>query len=63
MVNAFHGASNLDITATDTPDLSSVSNLSYMFAGASSLVGNASFAAWDTSRNQHTQHIFWSRAI
>ncbi len=63
MVNAFHGASNLDITATDTPDLSSVSNLSYMFAGASSLVGNASFAAWDTSHATNIRNIFFGAAL
>ena len=49
MENAFKGASNLDVTATDTPNLSLASTTASMFSGASSLVGNASFNNWDTS--------------
>lgn len=49
MERAFFGCSNMDVTATDAPDLSSVTNMSYMFDGASSLVGNASFESWNVS--------------
>lgn len=45
---AFYGASNLDVTATDTPDLSGVTDMNGMFLFATSLVGNASFGNWDT---------------
>ena len=49
MANAFYGCSNMDVTATDAPDLSSVTSVFYMFAVASSLVGNASFNSWNVS--------------
>ena len=47
MENAFEGCSNLQITATDFPDLSNVTSLSQMFNGATSL--NQSLATWDVS--------------
>ena len=46
---AFWGCSNMDVTATDVPDLSSVADMFRMFQNASSLVGNASFENWDVS--------------
>ncbi|MEM6685447.1 MAG: BspA family leucine-rich repeat surface protein, partial [Bacteroidota bacterium] len=49
MASAFRGCENLDVTATDTPDLSNTNNMTSMFFGCSSLVGNASFNAWDVS--------------
>jgi len=49
MERAFYGCSNMDVTATDAPDLSSVTNMNNMFNGASSLVGNSSFNNWDVS--------------
>jgi uncharacterized repeat protein (TIGR01451 family) len=45
MEAAFAGASNLTINATDTPNLSSVTNMSSMFARASSF--NDSINNWD----------------
>lgn len=45
----FSECPNLDITATDTPNLSQINNLSQMFSGCSSLIGNASFSNWNTS--------------
>lgn len=47
MNQAFSGASNLKITATDVPDLSEVTDLSYMFFNASSV--NSDFIDWDVS--------------
>ncbi|WKZ24684.1 MAG: BspA family leucine-rich repeat surface protein [Patescibacteria group bacterium] len=49
MQSAFHGAANMDITATDIPDLSNVTNMEQMIRGCNSLVGNSSFSRWDTS--------------
>jgi len=47
MERAFNGASNLNIHATDAPDLSEVQNMSQMFNLASSI--NADLNHWDTS--------------
>ena len=44
MTDAFSGCDNLDIKATDKPDLSQVNRLNYTFAGCTSLVGNISMA-------------------
>ncbi len=49
MADAFARCSNLDIVATDVPNLSVVEDMGYMFRGCSNLVGNDSFSAWDTS--------------
>ncbi|SDQ81457.1 Por secretion system C-terminal sorting domain-containing protein [Chryseobacterium soldanellicola] len=48
MTSAFFYCSELDVTATDVPNLTNVSDCSQMFRDCSSLVGNASFNAWDT---------------
>ncbi|MCP4414493.1 MAG: BspA family leucine-rich repeat surface protein, partial [Gammaproteobacteria bacterium] len=45
---AFFGCSNLEINATDAPDLSNVTTLARMFAFATSL-SNEDFSNWDTS--------------
>ncbi|MBV8327217.1 BspA family leucine-rich repeat surface protein [Chryseobacterium sp.] len=46
---AFAGCPNLNVTATDAPNLSQVNNLSQMFFNCSSLIGNTSFSNWNTS--------------
>ena len=45
---AFEGAGNLVIKATDAPDLTNVTDLSEMFKGATSI--NADLSDWDTSK-------------
>ncbi|MCP5059627.1 MAG: BspA family leucine-rich repeat surface protein, partial [bacterium] len=45
--DAFEGADNLVINASDAPDLSGVTNLSQMFKGATSI--NQDISGWDTS--------------
>ncbi len=47
MHEAFKGASNMVYNATDAPDLSRVTDASYMFYGASSFNGDLS--SWDVS--------------
>ncbi|MGM0580778.1 MAG: BspA family leucine-rich repeat surface protein [Bacteroidota bacterium] len=45
--SAFMGCNNLIYNATDTPDLSNVTDMSYMFSDASSL--DANLGSWDIS--------------
>jgi surface protein len=47
--SAFLGCSNMELTATDSPDLSAVTTMYYMFRQCSSMVGNASMNDWNTS--------------
>ncbi|NJB69948.1 surface protein [Saonia flava] len=49
MEQAFAGCSNLDVLATDIPDLSNVYRINSMFRHCSSLVLNPSIGDWDTS--------------
>lgn len=49
MVEAFNGCKILDITATDIPNLSNVSDMSSMFRGCISLIGNPTINDWDIS--------------
>ncbi|RXM57233.1 BspA family leucine-rich repeat surface protein, partial [Chryseobacterium sp. CH1] len=46
--SGFANCPSLNVTATDTPDLTQISNLSQMFLNCSSLVGNNSFSYWNT---------------
>ncbi|MGW9687299.1 BspA family leucine-rich repeat surface protein [Flagellimonas sp. 2504JD1-5] len=48
MENAFNGCTNIDVVATDTPNLSNVTSVAGMFYLCSSLVGNAQFNNWNT---------------
>ena len=48
MAESFRGASKMAYNATDTPDLSKVTNMSSMFGGATSFNGNIS--SWDVSK-------------
>ncbi len=47
MGNAFYGCSNLEINATDTPDLSNVTTMSHLFREATSF--NQDISTWDVS--------------
>ena len=47
MESAFNGASNLQITATDSPDLSNVTNMTAMFANATAF--NSDISSWNVS--------------
>ncbi|MDC6363319.1 MULTISPECIES: BspA family leucine-rich repeat surface protein [Flavobacteriaceae] len=49
MADAFARCANLNIAATDIPDLSIVEDMTYMFRGCTNLVGNSSFSQWDVS--------------
>lgn len=55
---AFVLCSKLDVTATDAPDLSLVTNMAEMFYVCSALVGNSSFNTWDTSSVTIMNNLF-----
>ena len=55
---AFKNCSNLDITATDTPDLRKTKSLKAMFYGASKLKGNIYFNDWDVSKVESMDNMF-----
>ena len=54
----FMGCSHLDVTATDTPDLSNVTSMRQMFHGATSLEGNEHFNRWDVSKVTNMNSMF-----
>ncbi|MFY0687681.1 MAG: VCBS repeat-containing protein [Cyclobacteriaceae bacterium] len=56
MQNSFYGCFNLDITATDAPDLSNVTSLTSMFQGATSV--NADLDHWNVSRIVNFDNMF-----
>ncbi|MFL9844507.1 BspA family leucine-rich repeat surface protein [Flavobacterium rhizosphaerae] len=58
MNSAFSNCPNLTITAVDSPDLSQVTDMSYMFAGCSSL--NQSINNWDVSNVVNMESLFAS---
>jgi surface protein len=57
MDGAFQGCENLKITATDSPDLSSVTSMHTMFHNASSMNSN-SIKKWDVSNVTNMQGVF-----
>ena len=56
MNSAFHGAINLTIKATDTPDLSGVTDMSYMFRYARSF--NQDIGDWNVSNVGNMSYMF-----
>lgn len=56
MNHAFAGAINMNIVATDSPDLSNVSDLGYMFFEDESF--NAAINYWNTSHVTNMSHMF-----
>ena len=56
---AFEYCVNLtEITATDVPDLTGITDLSYMFGACYAFIGGASMASWDTSGVTNMQGMF-----
>ncbi|MFC3157661.1 Por secretion system C-terminal sorting domain-containing protein [Chryseobacterium arachidis] len=54
----FANCPNLNVTATDTPNLTQISNVSQMFLNCSSLIGNNSFSNWNTSTVSNMSGMF-----
>ena len=60
MESSFLGCKNLDIIATDMPDLSNVTSLTSMFAVCTSLQGNVSMNSWNLSNVNSINGMFGS---
>ena len=60
MEDAFLGASNMDYNATDSPDLTGVTEMTAMFRGATSFNGNIS--GWDVAGVTHMDNMFFDAA-
>jgi surface protein len=58
MTNAFYGALNLTINATDTPNLINVLSMQSMFNRVANLTGN--FSGWDTSTITNMYATFYA---
>ena len=58
MERAFHGASNMEYNAADSPDLSRVTDMRDMFYEASSFNGNLS--SWDVSSVNRMDYMFYT---
>lgn len=56
MYRSFYGCSNLELTATDSPNLNNVTTMRQMFQGASSL--NSSIDHWDVSNVDNFMFTF-----
>ena len=64
MARAFRGCSNLVINATDVPDLSSVTNMNFMFTATSSFVDNGGrIGDWNVSNIEIMGYVFQSSAF
>lgn len=61
MQSAFLECENMDIIATDIPDLSNVLNFATMFLDCKSLVGNDSIGLWDVS-NVNSMFVMFAGA-
>jgi len=62
MENAFNGCSNLVLNAIDAPNLSNVTNMSGMFANATSFTGNVSMDTWEVSNVTNLSFMFAGQA-
>jgi gliding motility-associated-like protein len=58
MQNAFRGSTNLQVTATDVPNLSGVSNLSAMFNACINLNSPSNIGSWNTSAVTDMSSLF-----
>ncbi len=58
MERSFEGCGNLDVTATDAPNLELATSLSRMFSECTSLVGNESFGFWEVGTIEDMSYMF-----
>jgi surface protein len=60
MNGAFTGCLNLNMTATDTPNFTNVTDMAGIFSGCTSLIGNATINNWDISEVTNLSGAFTS---
>jgi hypothetical protein len=58
MENAFKGARNLEINATDIPNLSHVNSMESMFSGIKGFAPNININDWDVSHVRTFRNMF-----
>ncbi len=58
MFGAFWGCSNLNISATNVPNLSAVTNMEAMFAGCTILNGPSNIGEWNTAKVTNMSGLF-----
>lgn len=58
MGNAFQGCTNLQVTATDVPNLSGVNSLSQMFEGCTNLNSPANINTWNIAAVTNLSYMF-----
>ncbi len=63
MENAFYGCNNLNISATDIPNLTGVTSMANMFRSCSSLNGPANIGQWNVSTVLDMQSMFRSATV
>lgn len=63
MEYAFTGCQNMDVLATDVPNLSKVNSMRSMFESCSNLVGTPNFNNWEVSNVTDTNRMFWGANI
>ncbi|MGJ1354954.1 MBG domain-containing protein, partial [Sphingobacterium spiritivorum] len=63
MKNTFIDCENLNITATDVPDLSNVADMSRMFQGCRSLNGPDNIGTWNTENVTNMFYLFYGTSI
>lgn len=60
---AFRSCSNLNVTATDAPNLSQAITMSQMFTFCTNLVGNSAFNTWQTGTITDMSGMFWGAIL
>ncbi len=60
MHQAFYSCNNITLTASDVPDLSSVTDMSMMFWKNKALTNNPSLNNWDVSNVNNMQYMFYT---
>lgn len=63
MAQAFENCSNLNVSATDIPDLSAVTSMANMFLGCSVLTGPANINSWNTATVTDMSNLFHAASV
>lgn len=61
--SAFRGATSMKLTATDTPNLLGVKNMSSAFEGATSFTGHESMNNWNTVNVTNMKAVFYGASL